>query len=220
MSANELYPFFEQLLALYGPQGWWPLLGYGDSNPAATGVLGGYHPGEYAFPRDEREQFEICVGAILTQNTAWANVEKALSRLRAAGALQPGGPGGVTDGALAELIRPSGYFNVKARKLKVFDAFYQRLGGRVVDRQELLGLWGVGPETADSMLLYAFGVPEFVVDAYTRRVLAARGLVPLAIGYEDLKAYCVARLPRDWQVYQEFHALLVEHAKRVTNGTA
>jgi len=153
---GDLLAMYEALLSVYGPQGWWPLLGYEGSNPTKTGRLTGYHVGLYDFPRTPRERVEICVGAILTQNTAWANVEKALVGLEAAGLLLPESILEAGDTEISEAIRPSGYFNVKARKLRELALFLVAKGERTPTRSELLSLWGIGPETADSILLYAY----------------------------------------------------------------
>jgi len=223
MSRNTLTPlhhFHLELLEVYGPQGWWPLLGHEGCNPTKTGSVTGYHPGDYTFPHDEAERFEICAGAILTQNTAWPNVEKALTALAASGALEPEAILHLPDPELAALIRPSGYHNTKARKLKELAAFFRDLRGRTPTRNGLLAVWGIGPETADSILLYAYGEPEMVVDAYTRRVLERLGWVVEATSYEALKHFCAENLPEETTVYQEFHALVVEHAKRARAARA
>ncbi len=212
-----LRALYRRLLNRYGPQGWWPLLGLHGrhgTNPTKTGSVEGYHPGDYSYPRTDRQRFEICIGAILTQNTGWPNAEKALRNLDGAGLLDAERMLAATEEELRKLIRPAGYYNQKARKLKALAAFYILLGGRTPSREELLALWGVGPETADSILLYAYHLPEFVVDAYTRRVLAAEGLATGKETYDEVKALCVKGLLQDVAVYQEFHALLVERAKR------
>ena len=212
---TSLHQFYLDLLAAYGPQGWWPLLGHEGTNPTKTGSVTGYHPGDYGFPRDEAQRFEIWTGAILTQNTAWSNVEKALRALAAAQALSPEAILALPEQELAPLIRPSGYHNVKARKLKEMAAFFRSLRGRVPSRTGLLAVWGIGPETADSIRLYAHHQPEMVVDAYTRRIFDRLAFVPATASYDEAKAFCVAGLPAEVAVYQEFHALVVEHAKRV-----
>ncbi len=211
---SDLGTFYARLLAAYGPQGWWPLLDCRAGSPTGSGALAGYHPGHYGWPRDDRQRFEICVGAILTQNTAWTNVERALHGLAAAGQLEAAAMLRLEEGRLAALIRPAGYFNLKASKLRQFATCFVEWAGRTPSRHELLAIWGVGPETADSMLLYAYGEPEMVVDAYTRRILGHHGFVRPTDGYEQVKAYCCRHLPVDMELYQEFHALLVEHAKR------
>jgi endonuclease-3 related protein len=203
------------LLAAYGPQGWWPLLGHAGNNPTATGRLTGYHPGDFTFPRSDAQRFEICCGAILTQNTAWTNVERALAELAGKAMLAPTAILAASPRTLALAIRSSGYFRVKAKKLQAFAKFYLDLGGRVPTREELLSVWGVGPETADSIRLYAYGQIEMVIDAYTIRVLCHHGLCRAPLDYARAKRYCEARLPRSLAAYQEFHALMVEHAKRL-----
>jgi endonuclease-3 related protein len=192
---------FERLYRAYGPQCWWP----GDS------------------------PFEIAVGAILTQSAAWVNVEKALRNLKDADALSPTAIREMDERTLSELIRPSGYYNTKARKLKAFvELLYQRFGGSVEAmsttaqeeaRQALLATYGIGPETADSILLYAAGHPVFVVDAYTQRLLQRLGVRPPAGGYEAWQRLVTDVLPRDSWLYKEFHALIVRHGKEVCRST-
>ncbi|OPZ28783.1 MAG: endonuclease III [Lentisphaerae bacterium ADurb.BinA184] len=206
---------YTRLLEAYGPQGWWPLLNVGGANPTATGTGRGYHPADYTFPHNDNQRFEICVGAVLTQNTAWTNVERALAAMAAHACLTPDAILNTPPEQLARLIRPAGYFNAKARKLRELAAFWRSQGGTTPSRQALLAVWGIGPETADSIRLYAYGQTEMVVDAYTRRVLASLGKVAEDASYEAVKRHCVARLPAELPVYQEFHALLVEHAKRL-----
>ncbi len=209
-----LKKFYEKLYAAYGPQGWWPLLDYKGTNPTKTGSVKGYHPGDYSIPRNKREQFEICAGAILTQNTSWVQVEKALQALKNRGALDPKKIIAMPQAELAGAIKPAGYFNQKAKKLKIFANFYLTLGKGTPSREELLSVWGVGPETADSMLLYAYKAPTFVVDAYTKRILGRMGLVGTDADYDEVKMFFEKNLACDLKTYQEFHALLVEHAKR------
>jgi endonuclease-3 related protein len=205
---------YRALMDAYGPQGWWPLLDVQGCQPTATGALRGYHPGDFSFPRTESQRFEICVGAILTQNTAWSNVEMALLNLKRLAALTPDPILALPDAVLEDAVRPSGYFHVKRRKLRELAVAYRLFAGRVPTRDELLAVWGIGPETADSIRLYAYGQAEMVVDAYTRRILAALGWVSESAPYGEVKALCECGLPRDLAVYQEFHALMVEHAKR------
>jgi endonuclease III related protein len=212
---TPLHRFYLSLLDAYGPQGWWPLLGHDGVNPTKTGSITGYHPGEYAFPRNAAERFEICAGAVLTQNTAWPNVEKALRNLAASKALNPERILELPEPDLATLIRPSGYHNTKARKLKELASFSLRSKGQAPSREALLDVWGIGPETADSIRLYAYGQLEMVVDAYTRKIFERLAWVPAPASYEALKQHCVLNLPAEVTVYQEFHALIVEHAKRL-----
>lgn len=212
---TPLDAFASGLLDAYGQQGWWPLLSHTGSNPTSSGRLTGYHPGDFTFPRTNGERFEICCGAILTQNTAWTNVERALDRLGHSSLLSPEAILSAEDDTLETAIRSSGYFRAKSKKLRAFSEFYLRLGGRTPTRDELLGVWGIGPETADSIRLYAFKETEMVIDAYTLRVLLGQGYCRPPLDYARAKRYCERRLPRTLEIYQEFHALMVEHAKRL-----
>jgi endonuclease-3 related protein len=212
---TPLASFAAAMLEAYGPQGWWPLLAHAGSNPTSTGRLTGYHPGDFTFPCDDTQCFEICCGAILTQNTAWTNVEKALAALAGHGLLAPSAVLAASATTLEAAIRPSGYYRVKAQKLRAFASFYQGLDGTVPDREALLGVWGIGPETADSIRLYAYKQVEMVIDAYTLRVLCGQGYCRPPLDYARAKRYCERRLPRSLESYQEFHALMVEHAKRL-----
>jgi endonuclease-3 related protein len=167
--------------------------------------------------------FEVVVGAILTQGTAWVNVERALARLRAARALEPRALHALPAGRLAGLVRSSGFFRVKARRLRAFlNHLARRHRGSLPSllrqplpglRTELLSIPGIGPETADSIMLYAAGRPVFVVDAYTRRILARHRIVPRRIGYPALQVVFMDHLPRDPGLFNEYHALLVRVAK-------
>ncbi|MSS73811.1 MAG: hypothetical protein EXS64_20340 [Candidatus Latescibacteria bacterium] len=167
--------------------------------------------------------FEVMVGAILTQNTAWTNVEKAIANLKARDLMQPERLAALDPAALATLLRPAGYFNVKTRRLRAFlDYLLNTYGGEVGRmrreetarlRAELLSVHGVGAETADSILLYALGKPAFVVDAYTRRVFHRLGLSAADATYDDLQRMFVSALPRDVDLYNEYHALIVALGK-------
>jgi Uncharacterized protein related to Endonuclease III len=212
---TPLDAFASALLGAYGPQGWWPLLAHAGSNPTLTGRLTGYHPGDFTFPSTDAQRFEICCGAILTQNTAWTNVERALDLLARKALLSPGAILSASDDTLETAIRSSGYFRAKAKKLRAFSEFYLGLGGRTPSRDALLGVWGIGPETADSIRLYAFKETEMVVDAYTVRVLLGHGYCRPPLDYAHAKRTCERHLPRSLGTYQEFHALMVEHAKRL-----
>jgi endonuclease-3 related protein len=191
-----LQGIFDRLLDRFGPLHWWP---------AET-------------------PFEVCVGAILTQNTAWTNVEKSISALKQAGMMTPGALQGSDPEQLAGLIRPAGYFNVKSRRLKNFTEWLvlQHHGSLeqmfTVDwhelRAELLRVNGIGPETADSILLYAGNKPTFVVDAYTRRLFLRLGLLPEAAGYDQTRALFMNNLPEDAGLFNEYHAQIVEECKR------
>jgi endonuclease-3 related protein len=186
---------FDQLLAAHGPQHWWP----GES------------------------PFEISVGAILVQRTAWHNAAAAIARLSQAGTLEPSAVAALETGRLQELIRPAGFFRQKSRTLQGFCSWLAAAGGFGVLRgrstrrlrAELLALGGIGPETADSILLYALDRPVFVVDAYARRVFSRTGLRPDAerLSYGALGEWVETRLPADARVMNEYHALLVSHGK-------
>lgn len=205
------------LFDLYGPQGWWPLTALYETKelaPSKTGSLQGYHPSDYTYPRTKAQSFEIICGAILTQNTNWKQVEKALLNLKQIQALSPESILSLPSGVLKEAIRPAGYYNQKATRLGTLAGWFIELENRVPTREELLSLKGVGPETADSILLYAFKEPSFVVDAYTRRIVTNLDLVGEKESYEEIKKLFEENLPRDFKIYQEYHALLVEHAKR------
>ena len=192
---EKLYLIYELLLDRYGHRHWWP---------AET-------------------PFEVCVGAILTQNTNWGNVEKAIANLKGKGLLSPGALRKMPVDRLAELIRPAGYFNVKSVRLKGFISWlfdnYDGLVERMCDaewpelREELLAVKGIGPESADSILLYACAKPSFVVDAYTRRLLISLGLISGREGYDEIRALFMDNLPHDVALFNEFHALIVQHAK-------
>ncbi len=208
---------YDCLLISYGPQGWWPLTELheaGRANPTKTGSIRGYHPADYTYPKTRDQQFEIICGALLTQNTSWMQVEKAIFNLKQLNALSPEAIISLSSEILKEAIKPAGYYNQKAVRLKNLASWFLELEGRMPEREELLSLKGVGPETADSILLYAFKQPSFVVDAYTRRIVTNLGLADEKAGYDQIKALFEEDLPRDPELYQEFHALLVEHAKR------
>ena len=186
---------YELLLRTHGRQHWWPA----------------------------KTPFEVCVGAILTQSTSWGNAEKAIRNLKSEGLLNPRGLQTVNAGRLASLIKPALYYNVKARKLKEFAGFLLDEYGGDVDnmravrrgrlREQLLDVWGLGPETADSILLYALGKPSFVVDAYTRRIFGRLGMVGEEASYEDIRMFFESNLRADARLYNEYHALIVEHGK-------
>jgi endonuclease-3 related protein len=195
MLTEQLTEVYQLLFDRFGPQHWWP--------------------GE--------TQFEIITGAILTQNTSWANVEKAITNLKSANLLTPEKLYHLSTSQLAELIRPAGYYNIKANRLKNFltwlfrsyDGRLENLEGLDTDhlRIELLAIKGIGPETADSILLYALGRPVFVVDAYTARVAVRHGLIEPDAEYEQLRDLFQSNLLPDVQLFNEFHALLVRLGK-------
>ena len=216
----------------YGPQGWWPVQCERKhfANPQGHCEMDGYHPGEFEFPRTRQGRWEICCGALLTQNTAWTNVRKALGGLRERGITTPERLLSTHVQTLRSVIRPAGYFNQKSGYLRAVAEWFVSNDSTLCRiersrahlemwRPELLGVRGVGPETADSILLYAYALPTFVVDAYTRRVFERLELVGPGWNYERIRALLEAALERKSvaatvQSWQEAHALIVEHAKR------
>ncbi len=203
----------------FGPRGWWPALrpGAGQSDRPV------YDPRRRRLTAGQR--FEISIGAILTQNTAWTNVEKAILNLHRRGALSFEKIRRIPRARLARLIRPSGYFNQKAIKLKNWIAFLGRRPSKAgqldrmrhmdVDRARaaLLSVNGIGPETADSILLYALEKPVFVVDAYTRRVFSRHGWISGNEPYETIRKQLEAALPPRVPLWNDYHAQIVEIGK-------
>lgn len=191
----NLLEIFEKLYSFYGPQHWWP----GDS------------------------PFEVAVGAILTQNTNWTNVEKAINNLKASKALNPKKLMDMPIERLAILIRPVGYFNIKAKRLKAFISFLMdNYGGNMERmrkdnakslRRKLLLINGIGPETADSILLYALNKPVFVIDAYTRRILSRHRIMDYKASYDEYQRLFHEELDEDISLFNEYHALFVRLGK-------
>jgi endonuclease-3 related protein len=169
------------------------------------------------------DPFEVMVGAILTQNTNWGNVEKAIRNLKAQGLLSPGELFRIDEQRLAGLIRPSGYYNIKARRLKHFISFLiEQYAGDLqamlaeetgLLRGKLLSVKGIGEETADSILLYAAGKPIFVVDAYTRRILERHGLIPPGCSYGEMQKLFMKNLQHCAPFFNQYHALIVNAGK-------
>jgi endonuclease-3 related protein len=192
---------FDKLLKAFGPRHWWP----GDT------------------------PFEVMVGAILTQNTSWKNVEKAIQKLKARKVLTPEGIHGLKTSDLASLIRSSGFYRIKANRLKAFvDFLFEEFEGKIARmekepleglRKRLLEVKGIGQETADSILLYALQKPMFVVDAYTRRVLSRHGMISNRASYEEVQELFMRHLPTDEKLFNEYHALLVHVAKSACRET-
>jgi len=195
---NPLLALYHRLLDQHGHQGWWPL-------------KGNYHPKDYSFPHNDLEKFEIGIGAILTQNTTWKNVEKSLLALGSC--LSPSKILDLSDAQLQDKIHSSGYYIQKTKKLKNWANFFIKINHCTPTREELLSIWGVGPETADSILLYAYQIPIFVVDTYTKRLLIKENLISSNANYAQVQAYCESQLPRQYELFQEFHALIVENNK-------
>ncbi len=195
--AEILNTIYDTLYKCYGTQHWWP--------------------GETAF--------EVMLGAVLTQSAAWTNVEKAIANLKEAGMLSPDALRKIDVERLAKLVYPSGYFNAKAAKLKALVNWYgseygddlQKLRTRPIGalRDELLAVYGIGEETADSILLYAADKPSFVIDAYTRRIFQRLGVVPQNDKYSDWRDLFMENLKPDIRKFNEYHALVVHHGKEV-----
>lgn len=195
MSRQTLLEIYTRLYEYYGPQHWWP----GDT------------------------PFEIIVGAILTQNTNWKNVEKAITHLKNTNCLSPEKLYDIPMQELAELIRPAGYYNIKAQRLKHFlEWLFEKHDGVLESlellgvstlREDLLAIKGIGPETADSICLYAFGKPIFVVDAYTARIFGRHEMVEPGSNYEQIQELFHSELETDAALFNEFHALIVQVGK-------
>jgi len=194
---------YKSLLRVYGKQGWWPLF---DSKSNKFRYFSGN-------PKNERQRLEICLGTILTQGTNWKNVEKALFNLIKNNLVDKNKLNKIKTDKLASLIRSSGYYKQKARKIKEFVKFLN--SGKKIDRENLLDVWGIGEETADSILLYAFNKPCFVVDAYTKRIFSRLSYCDENIRYNELQKLIAGKIPKDINLYKEFHALLVEHGKNL-----
>ncbi|MBI4712020.1 MAG: endonuclease III domain-containing protein [Planctomycetes bacterium] len=198
---KELLQIYTKLLKHFGPQKWWP--------------------GETSF--------EVIIGAILTQNTNWSNVEKAINNLKAEKVLTPECLHKIKTERLAGLIKPAGYFNIKAKRLKSFiNWLFENYGGDLdrlfaMDtgtlREALLQVCGIGPETADSIVLYAAGKPSFVVDAYTYRVFSRHKFIPEETDYDEVKAFFEDNLSQDVKLFNEYHALLVRLGKTYCKKT-
>jgi len=193
--AKKLIGMYEAMLNALGPSHWWP----GDS------------------------PFEIAIGAILTQNTNWKNVEKAIGNLKNNDLLTPEAMYALVPDEMAKLIRPAGCYNIKTRRIRNFLEFLKneadfdllQLKNQSIEelRPKILEVKGIGPETADSILLYALDFPTFVVDAYTARIMNRHGLAYDEIDYNELQALFMDALPEDVSVYNEYHALIVRIGK-------
>jgi endonuclease-3 related protein len=206
---------YNKLFALYGAQGWWPVKSEFDGR--------GYHPNKFGLPATEKGRFEVCMGAILTQNTSWIQVEKALGNLFAAKINTAEKILKTSSESIAALITPAGYRNQKTMYLKNMAKWFVEVGGGrrltaggglEAARDDLLKVKGVGRETADSILLYAFHLPTFVIDTYTKRILASLKIFDEKTNYETLRKWFMENLEPSVDLFQEYHALFVEHGKR------
>jgi len=257
----------------YGPQGWWPVSDVSEETESKFGeevekiYLGiqtsanniantnkknkGYHLKDYSYPKTNQQKFEICLGAILTQNTSWTSVEKALENLKKLNALNIEVITKLTDEEIKNTIKPAGYYNQKMTYIREFIKFFDSIicsQNKIPSRSELLAVKGIGPETADSMLLYAFNQPTFVVDAYTKRICLNLGLInetSTEMKYDHMQKLFETTIKQNIElinnnnnnnnnkksridknnkeqkntkqlvvIYQEYHALIVAHAKK------
>lgn len=180
---KEIYNLLERE---YGFQHWWPT-------------------------QSSNKRFEIVIGAILAQNTSWNNVEKAIKNLDKFNFLRRDAIKQLNEKELAQLIKSSGYFNQKAKKIKKLIEFLD--SKKEISRENLLQVWGIGKETADSILLYAYDKVEFVIDSYTKRIMGRIGIVEEKVGYDELKKLFTENLENNIELYKEYHALLVKHGK-------
>lgn len=216
---GKLSDALEHLLAAYGPQGWWPLPSRaGTEGRDSDGYLAGHsEPVTGRGTELDAARFEIAVGAVLAQNTAWTGASKAMRALKNANLLSPEALAGAGRATLGEVIRPAGTYRLKAGYLQSLASVWPEFSTVVPSRVRLLSLPGIGFETADCLLLYCFGVPVFIADAYARRIVLRTGIVaqkPRAHGYETLRRFAGSELPVDASYLAEAHALIVEHAKR------
>lgn len=215
MSEKKSIPLiYKTLYKHYGPQGWWPII---DKNYNVV------YRKNFFGKLSEDEMFEISIGAILTQNVSWLNAQKSLVNLKREGLLKPEKLLCVNDSKIYTLIRSSGYYKQKTLKIKEFCKFLARYNFSIKKmlknkpneiREELLKVKGIGRETADSILLYAGYIPFFVVDAYTKRLLERIFSIGIK-DYDDIQNLFHENLPQDYRIFNEYHALIVEHSKNI-----
>ncbi|MGL6298044.1 MAG: endonuclease III domain-containing protein [Methanobacteriaceae archaeon] len=255
--ASNLTEIYNKLLETYSPQGWWPFLSHDGVNPTKTGSINGYHPKDYSFPKNKSQVFEVALGAILTQNTAWTSVENALINLNnfittkltnlkeEDYILSPENIIAIYENdnnGLKDAIRCAGFVNQKTEYIKNIAEFFIDLDDNTPKREEILKVKGVGNETADSILLYGFKQAEFVVDAYTTRIFTHLGYIDnngnmnininnvnntknVKSNYSNIKKLFEDNLKGNSYdldtviMFQEYHALIVEHGKRYYTKT-
>ncbi len=213
----DILDVYLKLLGAYGKQGWWPT--------TRNGVMG-----YYGGPISDEERLEMCFGAILAQNTSWKNAGKALQNMHSHGMMGVKKVTHIKRSDLAKIIRSSGFHNQKAKRLKIFCShLVKNYGGSIKKlfsnetwqlRNELFSLEGIGPETADSIMLYAANRPVFVIDAYTKRIFSGLGFLDKGASYGKWQNLFENNLPKNAELFNEYHALIVEHAKRIRNGDA
>ena len=209
---DKIRLIYNKLYNLYGPQGWWPLLGADVSTENGVKMIN--HPLNYDLPNTRNETYEIILGTILTQNTAWNSAGKAIRNLKALNAINPENLLNLDSETFKQAIRSAGFLNQKSVYIKEVTKYYIGLDVKIPTRKELLEVKGVGNETADSILLYAFKQPEFVVDTYTKRIFSNIGLIDYNDNYIKIKNLFETQLPHDLTIYNEYHALIVNHAKK------
>ena len=239
---KQLSDIYRILFNAYGPQGWWPIIiteqseaiGQKNTQKDSTEVIcktGWICKYDLNAPRSENEIWEIITGAVLTQNTSWKNVEKALINLTEFAScssqdsiiikkfptLQEISKMPLKE--LEQLIKPSGFYRQKSQLLKEFARFILSFKSiedfaKKITREELLKQKGIGPETADSILLYACKKPAFVVDTYTKRIFSRIGLIEKSAKYDEIQKFFQDNIPKDIEIYKEYHALIVQHAKQ------
>ncbi len=207
---NKIYDLYKKLFETYGAQGWWPFLD----------VENNYHPLDYNYPKNENQIFEVCLASILTQNRTFTSVVKSLNNLKNEELLNYKKIKEVPIEKLQELIKPSGYHNQKSNYILNFIELFENLNGRIPSREELLAIKGIGPETADSILLYGFNQAEFKIDAYTKRMLVHLKIFDEKEKYHDMKDFIEEELKKVIKdekklliTYQEYHALIVKYSK-------
>jgi len=210
---DDLMNIYNLLYKRFRAQGWWPVTKKGSIKPT-------YYSKK---PLTDKQKLEICFGAILTQNTSWKNVEKSIIKLNKEGLIDIKKINKINKERLANLIRSAGYFNQKALKLKIFSEHLEDNFKGSINllfkknikelREELLSIKGIGPETADSIILYAAEKPIFVIDAYTKRIMQRLGYCNEKTSYDELQYLFMNKLPKDFSLFNEYHALLVEFGK-------
>jgi len=186
---NKIQQIYNKLYKKFNSQGWWPVISKDNKN----------------------HQFEISIGAILTQNTSWSNVEKVIKKLDNKKLINKDSIKRLDTEELALLIRSSGYYNQKAKKIKAFINFLD--SNQEISRINLLNVYGLGPETVDSILLYSYNKPYFVIDAYTKRIFSRLKICSKEISYDDIQNIFVSNLEKNAEIYKEYHALIVNLGK-------
>lgn len=215
-NTNKIYTIYKLLYDKYGVQGWWPFFDYSENAEELYAI----HPNDYTYPKNEMQVFEVVLGSILTQNTTYTSVIKALMNLYELKSLSPKKIQDLDLEVLKNAIKPAGYFNQKSRYILEYIKFHNSLDGNTPSRAELLKVIGIGEETADSILLFGYNQAEFKVDAYTKRILLELNLINEKAKYKDIKKLMQDSLQEITKnkeelriIYQEFHALIVKHAQ-------